>query len=81
MPFLFSIIYRLFSSGKINKNSENNFALSAYKTRHIDVLFGKPIQPASYDLNVRRKFKSTCPDDYERKSVSSSADDDSKALP
>jgi len=45
MPFLFSIIYRLFSSGKINKNSENNFALSAYKTRHIDVLFGKPIQP------------------------------------
>ena len=36
----------------------------------------KPYSWASYDLNVRRKFKSTCPDDYERKSVSSSADDD-----
>ena len=44
MPFLFSIIYRLFSSEKINKNSGNNFALSAYKTRHFGVLFRKPIQ-------------------------------------
>lgn len=37
-----------------------------------------PYSRASYDLNVRRKFKSTCTDDYERKSVSSSADDDSR---
>ena len=37
-----------------------------------------PYSRASYDLNVRRKFKSTCPDDYERKSVLSSADDVSR---
>ena len=42
----FPVFYNLstFFFGKINKNSGNSFAPSAYKTRHFGVLFRKPIQ-------------------------------------